>query len=307
MHQQQNSASTHQTSPQSVGHALEKSAVKYNLTPDHPTGDSSPTGKQATPNLKALGAPPPKVALVSVYVVDPVKKIEAKNMATTKWMKLEHAKQAANRIFETGFPGMKEEFAKYGMDLLAPAEFLTDEKKKKFYKEFKLKHPSRPVKYAENFLWGMTHHSKSVIQPADGFGEIYLMSAESMRAGTTAYDKTLAERLGNDLTKGLDVNAVMIVLSQFTVKDEKTVHDETSMYMFGPNPILKEGQDKDPFHHIGHTYAGMRAPYDFTFEGTAENPDNFKDYDNLLRTLSHNLGEYLLKETGFVGAGHISK
>lgn len=253
----------------------DRTEVVVQLVHDHQEGHGKEDGTGHTPYLPALNAPPKKVALVSAYVIDPITKHEYLNLSTAKWMDIQHAKTAANQIFKEGFPSMKQKFAKHGMDLLSPAEFLTDDKKKEYYKSFKLQHRPPPVEWAQNFLWGLTHHHKTVMQPADGFSEIYLMSAESLKAGTLVHDETLANSLGSDLTRGLDVDAVLVVLSQFSVsaKNEKgTVLDETSMYMFGPNPIFVKNKERgsevtsaSTHQQVGHHYIGIRAPFKFVY------------------------------------------
>ncbi len=281
---------------------MDTPAIEKSLIMDNIEGEGKPDGKGYIPYLKALKAPPKRVALVSVYALDPANSTTSGDYKTTRWLTTSGAKSAANEIYKHGFDAMKKEFAKHGMDLLSPSEFLTDDTKKEFFTSFEMKKgtASAALGGTMNFLRGIANQGhKPVMEVADGFNEVFILNNGAFSMGTSTPDDTLANSLGSDLAKGLGVDAVLVVYSQFIVYEKATGMTEADMQMFGPNPVPVKAEEVGFFgSRPGHHYGGVRAPFNFVYIGTdTGNPADYAGYANILTAMSKKLGTYLEQKT----------
>lgn len=125
------------------------------------------------PNLKALGGPPKRVALLSFYTWDSGNKKEksctfhgggykyqASNTIRQKVDAHELDKMAAE-LHEAAIGGLREEFAAVGMQLLTPEEYLDTPAKLEAYQTFEVEEGGMGKlfgalqgKSAEQWQWG---------------------------------------------------------------------------------------------------------------------------------------------------------
>lgn len=218
-----------------------------------------PDGKGQIPYLKGLGHPPRRVALVSFYAYDPG---NTKGFGSpyfggrsevTRQLTPDGAGVAATILHDQGIAALKERFKAHGMDLLTPDEFLDTDAKRTFFDAFEMK------------IGGFTAFGKalesagksgparlSVVAP--GYRLFRLVYGENMRPMKSA-DKKISVGLGSELTKGLGVDAVLVVCNLCKATKKAGVLEAVYMYMFGPNPV--PGEDSFTYWP-GHLYVGLR-------------------------------------------------
>ena len=283
-------------------------------------------GKGFCVDMKKLGKLPKKVALISFYVDDPglFKKTTTSYITTNTGSA--NAKMYANYFYKNSIETLKATYKTYGMELLTPSEFLTDDDKKQFYNDFVLRHTNLSAigDKLSSFFKGATNAGTTLEtdEAADGFKLIKINKRDFSNYDKVAVpaqnlagcmDANMIESLGYDLCKNLDVDAVVIVynsqLSNTKWGKDRYYVASVNMHMFGPNPTpLKEGKKDNVFYSKGIWYAGYRMPFSKGLlinsakkknteeEKKAIDVANVVGYNNAIKGLTNKLGTYLTKE-----------
>lgn len=286
-------------------------------------------GKGFAVDMGALGKMPKRVALVSFYIDDPgITKVSGTNATGKTWNTTNtgstNGKIFANEFYSKSVETLKSSFSKYGITILTPSEFLTDDDKKQAYNDFVVKHTTAN-KIGERFAKAVKNMGNAgttieMDEVADGFKLVKInkrdMSDDKKKAVQPnnlngSIDGQLIESVGYDLARSLEVDAVLIVYnSQLAdTKWSKTRFwlSAVNMQMFGPNPTpLKEGKKDNNSYSKGLFYCGVRMPFS---KGLAINPkikdealkaENDKQndvaYNNMIAGCSNKIGSYLQKE-----------
>jgi hypothetical protein len=240
-------------------------------------GDGAESGKGPVPYLKALGAPPKRVALISHYVYDCGNHKEKSyrfyggdyvyRVDTNRSINVDAADidKLATELHDAGIAPLKQAFAAAGMDLLTPAEYLDTPEKKAAYDAAKIEGGGMDAlfgalqsKAATQWQWGT----------ADGYRLFKLTTVGDVRGNNFALAATgagvgkLAHSAGHDLAKALGVDAVVIAYDVVQAEEESFRLRGAYMYMFGPNPVPDTGQG---LYWDGHQYSGvfLRTDVDF--------------------------------------------
>jgi hypothetical protein len=280
-------------------------------------------------DMTVLGKMPKRVALVSFYIDDPgITKVSGTN-STGKTYNTTNTGSSNARIFANDFYNqsindIKATFKTYGMDILTPAEFLTDDDKKQAYNDFVVKHTAAS-KFGDKLLKGLKNMGNSgttleTDEAADGFKLVKINRAENCDAGKKSVaaanldgcnDGQLVESVGYDLCKSLEVDAVLIIFNT-QVADTKWSRTRfwlsaVNMQLLGPNPLpLKEGKKDNNLYSKGLFYCGVRMAFK---KGLAINPKikeeakktendklNVTAYNNMIIGCSNRIGAHLQKE-----------
>jgi hypothetical protein len=223
---------------------------------------SSGGGGQA-PYLQALGHPPKRVALVSLYAYDPG---ETKGFGSpyyggrwekTRQLSPDGAGLVATMLHDQGIKALKDTFAQYGMTLMTPDEYLDTDAKREFYDSFEMQ-MGAGAKFAK---WGEKHgkenelstaHRESAVAPGYRLFRFLFGDDPSMRPG----DHKIFKSMGYDLPKRLGVDATVVICNYCKASKKEASLERVYFYVFGPNPV---GGDEDSFTHwAGHMYAGYR-------------------------------------------------
>jgi hypothetical protein len=177
---------------------------------------------------------PKRVGLVSFYLFDTgTYKFSA--MAATyggtyskKWgLNPKGANQFSSEFAKRSVPGLKKQFAEYGMELLTPIEFLKTEEQIDAYHDFSL--PEGKLVKATMAVYDFLDKNPHADGAADGYAMIptHIMLN---RATQTAMDELR-------VALGLDGLVVVTNLTRTTQKD--VAFTGASMDIFGPNPDPK--------------------------------------------------------------------
>ncbi|MBA2614091.1 MAG: hypothetical protein H0U95_19165 [Bacteroidetes bacterium] len=286
-------------------------------------------GKGFAVDMGALGKMPKRIALVSFYIDDPgITHVSGTN-ATGKSFNTSNTGSANGKIFANDFSSksietLKASFKTYGIDVLTPSEFLTDDDKKQAYNDFVVKHTAGN-KIGEKFAkWakkmGNSGTTIEMDEAADGYKLVKINKTEMSDAKKKSVglqnlngsiDGQMIESVGYDLCKSLEVDAVMIIFNTqlADTKWSKTRFwlSAVNMHILGPNPTpLKEGKKDNNFYSKGLFYCGVRMPFK---KGLAINPkikdeakkaenDKLNDvaYKNMIAGCANKIGGYLQKE-----------
>lgn len=301
-----------------------KSKAKYDFN-QMKTRDN---GKGFAVNMKALGKMPKRVALISFYVDDPGLTKVSKSAYSTNYNTSntgsENAKMYANFFLKSSIESLKTNFAEYGMDLLTPDQFLTDNDKKTAYQNFVVKHTTLN-KVGQSFgkFFKNAANSGTTLETdeaADGYQLVKINTKETSDAKKVAvqpnnlancFDGQMIESVGYELTQALGVDAVVIIYNSQLANERwgksRFYLAAVNMYMFGPNPTpLKEGKRDGNGYSKGVFYGGVRMRFS---KGLLINPKTKTDaefenntslnkqaYNNMLKGCSKKLCDYLKDE-----------
>lgn len=287
------------------------------------------SGRGFCVDMTALGKMPKRVALVSFYVDDPgLTKTSGTAQTGKTWSTTntgsDNAKSFANEFYNVSADAIKTTFAKYGISILTPAEFLTDDDKKQAYNDFVVKHTdlnklgAKIGKFFKNSAANGT--VIEVDEPASGFRLIKVDKSQPVDAKKKAVaatnlngsmDSQMIESVGYDLAKSLEVDAILVV---YNVQLADTKWSKTRFYlaaanmqMFGPNPTpLKEGKKDNMFYSKGLFYCGTRMAFKKSLQinpkikDEAKKAENDKNndvaYKNIMTGCANKLGSYLQTE-----------
>ena len=287
------------------------------------------SGRGFAVDMAALGKMPKRVALVSFYIDDPgITKVSGTN-STGKTYNTTNTGSAngvafANDFYKQSIDGLKSNFKTYGIDILTPSEFLTDDDKKQAYNDFVVKHTSAN-KIGEKFTkWakksGNAGTTIEMDEAADGFKLVKINKGEISDADKKAVgpanlngtnDGQMVESVGYDLCKSLEVDAVLIIFNT-QLADTKWSRTRfwlcaVNMHLLGPNPTpLKEGKKDNNLYNKGIFYCGVRMAFK---KGLGINPKikdevkkaendkmNVTAYNNMINGCANKIGTYLQKD-----------
>jgi hypothetical protein len=259
-------------------------------------------GRGFTVTMNALGQKPKRVALVSFYVDDQgITKVSGTNSTgktySTTNSGSDNLRILGNRFYSAGIPQLVSSFKNYGIEILTPEQFLTDDDKRMAYNDFVVKHTTanKVGEKIGKFFKNMASNGTTIEldEAADGFRLMKINKRDdvdpkkkSIPANNLAgsFDGQMIESIGYDLTRLLEVDAVLIVYnSQLAdTKWGKTRFwmSAVNMHMFGPNPLpLKEGKKDNNLYSKGLFYGGVRMAFK---KGLVINP---KEKDEVKRAL----------------------
>ncbi len=298
------------------------SKAKYDFT----NAKIRENGKGFAIDMSVLGKMPKRVALVSFYIDDPgITKVTGSNQTgksySTTNTGTDNAKSFINAFYNLGLEPLKTTFSKYGIEILTPNQFLTDDDKKQAYNDFVVRHTKlnelgkKIGKYFKNT--GNYGTGIEVTEPVNGYKLLVINKpntgdpkkktvAASNLAGCR--DGEMIESMGYDLARSLEVDAVLVVYNS-QVADTKWGKTRfflgaLNMQMFGPNPTpLKEGKKDNNSYNKGLFYCGTRMAFK---KGLVINPkmkdetkkvENDKNneiaYKNIITGCANKIGKYL--------------
>lgn len=287
------------------------------------------SGRGFAVDMTVLGKMPKRVALVSFYIDDPgLTKVSGTN-STGKSYNTTNTGNDNGRIFANDFSSksietLKATFKTYGIEILTPAEFLTDDDKKQAYKDFVVKHTAANKLGEKISKWlkksGSAGTTIEMDEAADGYKLVKInktdfanpkKKAVGVQNLASSIDGQLIESVGYDLAKSLEVDAVLIIFNS-QLADTKRSNTRfwlgaVNMHLLGPNPApLKEGKKDNNLYSKGLFYCGVRMPFK---KGLAINPkikdealktenekQNYIAYNNMIAGCSDKIGTYLQKE-----------
>jgi len=286
-------------------------------------------GKGFAIDMSILGKMPKRVALVSFYVDDPgITKVSGSNQTgktySTTNTGSDNVQVFANAFYNLGVEPLKAAFSKYGIQVLTPAEFLTDDDKKQAYNDFVVRHTKLNELGKKLGAWlknaGNKGTSIEVTEVANGYKllKINKPNTGDAKKKTVAgnnlsgcRDGEMIESMGYDLAKSLEVDAVIVVYNS-QLADTKWGKTRfflgaVNIQMFGPNPLpLKEGKKDNNSYNKGLFYCGTRMAFK---KGLVINPkikdevkktENDKNndiaYKNIISGCATKIGAYLQSE-----------
>jgi hypothetical protein len=277
-------------------------------------GDGDASGRGPVPYLKALGAPPKRVALLSYYVYDCGNHKEKSynfyggdytyhvDTRRSSSVAADEISKLATELHDAGIGPLRQAFASVGMQLLTPAEFLDSPEKKAAYESAKIEaggmdklFGALQSKEATNWQWGTADDYRLVklTTVGDVRGNNFALATTGMGVGK------LAAAAGHDLAKALGVDAVAILYN--VVQAEKTSISLRGayLYMFGPHPVPEAGQS---LYWKGHQYSGvyLRTGVDFIAtdkEGKLISAD-YAGYGVVAGALGTRMAQHIKGKTG---------
>jgi hypothetical protein len=239
--------------------------------------------------LKKMKEGPKRVALVSFFTFDPgfTQTYAYSNVSGYKKRSSgEGASDLAVAFYENGINDLVKTFADYGMELLTPDQFLTSEEMTAAYQAFEVRKAKHNVanwlqdKSAEghNTAWGYPDGyivTDIVVEPYVNYtahGGV-MSKFKAMKYTPKAADKQIfmafndvqvPTSLGEELSKMLNVDAVLVIYSTIYCPSEKEIFlQNVNMQMYGPNPKNlepgNETKESGRFYSRGLYYPGTRC------------------------------------------------
>ena len=283
-------------------------------------GRKSKNGGGWSVNPNVLGKVPERVALVTFYLEDPGTSKEKQSATSYSGFMWSTPNDKANEhvagFYDQSIDALIQAYAKYGMDLLTPDQYLDTQEKKDFYTNFhvqhgKLKKEKTKSKVATKAgLLSLTRH-KAV--PPGGYKAIPIANEKPNYYGSIynflmdSNESRFFQSMGYDLATGLGVDAV-VAITIVTRKEEMAKEDysvnHVSMYMFGPNPIQKSEEEdkglKGAFYIRGQFYCGSRVNFtklaNFQRTGKKKGTPNwapvYTGMENVMTALTDKIGNY---------------
>jgi hypothetical protein len=272
------------------------------------------SGKGLVPYLKALGAPPKRVALVSFCIWDSGNKKEKSyrfyggnyvlQMDNTYKLAVDASEldKLATELHAAAVGPLKEEFAAVGMQLLTPAEFLDTPAKQEAFQSTKVEVGGMGALMgflqkgaAEEWQWGTPDGYRLIKLPTagDARGNNYSLALQGMGVGS------LANTAGHDLAKAIGVDAVVIMYNVVQAGSTSIRLRGSYAYMFGPNPVANSGQS---MYYPGQQYSGayLRTDVDFVKtdkDGKAVEVD-YPGFGIVGRALGMRMAQHIKQKTG---------
>ena len=295
-------------------------ANKIKALADFPSeGRNSKSGGGYSANVDLLKPKPKKVALISFYLYDPAcgKSSGGSYTGSVKvscWRTAEEKAQAqVDGFYAKSIDVLKAEFKNYGMELLTPDEFLDTDEKADFYYNFsqesakKEKSSVAVRKAAGSTISSVAEATVSTIKisPKGKGYRAFFVANEKMtksqmlnfkQTGIMGANRKMTSSLGYELCKGIGVDAVVvcyIVTRKLKMKKEDYAVNATSLYMFGPNPIIESVDDKNR----GQFYAGARY---FTkpllFESQKAGTVSYDNMGSIMKALSGKVCNWVINK-----------
>ena len=273
------------------------------------------SGNGLVPYLKALGAPPKRVALLSFYLWDCGNKKESSyrmyggnyvysvNTTRSHSVDAHEIDRLAAELHDAGIGALKEEFAAVGMQLLTPDEFLDTPDKRQAYETARIEEGGgarlmsflQSGKTDDEWQWGTPggYRLVKMVTAGDVRGNNFSLAMQGIGVGK------FANSVGHDFAKALGVDAVVVLYN--VVQAEKTSINFRGayMYMFGPNPVPNAGQS---VYYPGQQYSGDYLRTDVEFiktdkEGHALETD-YAGYSIVSRALGRRMAQHVKSKTG---------
>ncbi|MDX2196719.1 MAG: hypothetical protein NW207_09900 [Cytophagales bacterium] len=278
-----------QATANSPDKVLQSELMVYN----NDTKGSFEDGHGKKPYLKALGQPPKKVALLSFYLFDPITSVNWDGRSFCMYSESnftdEGHNKIANKFLDTSMAQLKEAFKTYGMELLTPAEYLTDDAKREAYDKFANPHSGLPKFLVSDKKF------KNASSP-DGYRSFIIQYPDDNKA---------SEEFGK-LAKTLEVDAVVIIGNDILCESKSFQINKLGIYMYGPNPVPKKDDatytNKHGMgYHEGHMYVGFELDLGGSIfvkhKKGAITWQDYSGYDKLCGFLIKNIGEFLTAAT----------
>jgi hypothetical protein len=281
-------------------------------------GDGSDSGRGPVPYLKALHAPPARIALISFYVWDCGNKQENSyriyggdyTYHTTSTRKRDVSQLAmdvlANELYDAGIGPLKEAFASVDSKLLTPDEFLDTDAKKQAYEAFKPEHNFMEKIYKA--LDSMDDKGFRYTGAPSGYRVVALTNLSNIKrnkfqlATTGAGVGTMAEAAGYNLANALGVDAVAILYNVVQAEKKSINMRAAALYLFGPNPIKDTGQS---LYWKGHQFSGVYLDIDevpfVKIDDDKMTQADYAGYAIVAKALGLRMAQHLKEKTGWDG------
>ncbi|MCW3122524.1 MAG: hypothetical protein JWQ38_2016, partial [Flavipsychrobacter sp.] len=262
-----------------------ESADNIKVKFDFPREGRNGNGGGYSANMDLLTKKPKKVALISYYLYDPGKgKVKGGtyigNVSVSVWRTSDFTGQVqVDGFYRNSIDALKTSFKENGVELLTPDEFLDNDEKKELYYGFNPETSKREKVTitkrgaAGSNSWEIATATASTLKVSPsgkGYRNFFIgneapdeCALENYNGGIFTANRKLTSSLGNDLAKGLGVDAVMVVYvctrKVKQNKDDYGVNAVVSM-MMGPNPGKAEDTDPEA-KNLGQFYCGTRTYY----------------------------------------------
>lgn len=275
-------------------------------------GKTSKNGSGYSVNVDLLDPKPKKVALISFYLYDPASGKASKSSTSTHvhssakvWSTSEALAQTqVDGFYEKSIDPLVAGFKEYGIDLLLPEEFLDTEEKKEFYYDFNPE--SGKKEKTERTQTGYNVQAKGgtikVCPYDEGYRPFFVVNeplnesvvTNFVNMGIGGANRKMTSSYGYDLTKALDVDAVVIcfiVTRKPSNKKEDYVVDAVNLFMFGPNPKSDGPDDKNR----GQFYCGTRYfAKQLVFSSSKTGETSYDNMGNVMTALSKKIGNWVI-------------
>jgi len=283
-------------------------------------GRNAKNGSGYSANVELLNPKPKKIALVSFYLYDPAMGKTSGGsyvgVATAKaWRTPDAVGQThIDGIYEASIKAMKDAFAKYGMELLTPDEFIDTDDKAEFYYTFSQESAKREktsrtfTKAAGSTFSSIAEASVTTLKvcpSGKGYRAFFVtneqpnesFAANFTNQGIFGANRKMTSSLGYELAQGLGVDAVVVafvVTRKLKMNKNDYAVNAISLYMFGPNPLAKDEEDKNR----GQFYCGTRLFFSkpLIFHDKKSNKPQFSGFDNSFAALSEKLCNYVMNK-----------
>jgi hypothetical protein len=283
-------------------------------------GRNAKNGGGYSVNVDLLDPKPKKVALVSFYLYDPAcgkttgGTYTGSSTASCWRTTNEVAQVQVDGFYNKSIDALKEQFKKYGMDLLTPEEFIDNDEKADFFYNFsqesarKEKSSVTVRKAAGTSISSVAEASVSTLKicpTGKGYRAFFIANEEMtesqvthfMNTGVMGANRKMSSSLGYELCKGLGVDAVVlcsIVTRKPKMNKENYVVNAVNLYMFGPNPKSEGPEDKNR----GQFYCGVRffSQGMLEFQNAKEGTQSFDHMDNMMKSLGGRLCNYVINK-----------
>lgn len=291
---------------------------KVDLSLMNGDGDGSDSGRGPNPYLKALHAPPARIALISFYVWDCGNKKENSwntyggnytyHVTSTRTNNVTEkaVDMLANELHDASIGALKEAFATVDSKLLTPDEFLDTDAKKQAYANFNPEHNFMEKIYKT--LQGLDTDSFHFTGAPSGYRVIGLTNLSNIKrnkfqlATTGVGVGTFANAAGYDLATALGVDAVAVLYNVVQAEKKSINMRAAAMYLFGPNPVKDTGQS---LYWKGHQFSGVyldidEVPFVKTDDGKLVEAD-YAGYAIVAKALGLRMAQHLKEKTGWDG------
>ncbi len=259
----------------------EKIKVRF----DFPREGRSSNGSGYSANVELLNPKPKRVALISYYLYDPGKGkttggAQSAMVTASVWRTSDAMGQVqVDGFYNKSIDALKKSFKDNGIDLLTPAEFLDTDEKIDYYFNFsqesakKEKTSITKRNATGGFISEIATATVSTLKVSPygkGYRQFFVANEgddesqlSNFQSGIFSSNRKLTSSLGNELAKGLGVDAVVVVYictrKPKQTKDDYGVNAVVTM-MLGPNPGRDAGSDPEA-KNLGQFYCGTRTYY----------------------------------------------
>lgn len=300
-----------------------KSPADVKVLLDFPKeGRNTKNGKGFSANIGLLPNGVKRVGLVSFFAFDPgTTQTWTTSSPSTKTTYVRKrstggiSSEIAYGALVTALEPMMNKFKEYGVEILTPDQFLDTDEKKTAYQNFEVKR-EKFAKFLNNL--GSGGHDKMygyaepfrvidiVGEPFDNYSKKGLLITKSGKIPDKQIflfdkDTKLTESIGYELCSALGLDAVIVTyMTVFVPGNNKIQLQNVRMVMFGPNPVMPEGESKHGVipHVKGLFYVGTSTnPEQVIYNKNKKDPEsdklNFAGFDHIYVALATKMGEYI--------------